>query len=337
MINNFKDEWIVKSNKLIEAKMRFTANEYKLITFLAGHIDIDGEEFVPLEIKLKDLNENCFKNSKNTNGTYGYVRNKYAYSLAKKNITIAKKDGNISIYNWFSVIETAKSTLSVCFSSKLKDFLLNNTKSFTSYKLKNILNLDTFYEIRIYEILKQYEKIGFRDIDLKNLKFMLGIEDNQIKRFADFKERVVNRALKKVNEKTDIKATYNFEKITNENIKFRFDILGKNTIRKSKELIEIKEKIENTLGREVHLSILESSIKKYKIKKKEIELYLKNWEKFNYKTKDDPVAFFMWVVANRKAIPEREEGINNMKPIQSTNFEQREYDDEFFESLYENF
>lgn len=328
----YKDALVVKSNELIEAKSKFTANEYKVINCLIGHIDKDDKSFDDFDINVKDINKQL-GNSKNTQGTYSYVK-KYAYSLASRNITVKKDNNEIAIYNYFSIVETYRGCLNVCFNNKLERFLLNTKSKFTRYRLSNILNLDTFYEIRLYEILKQYEKVGLRDVKYSDLRFMLGIEDNQIKRFCDFRSRVIEKALDKINKKTDIKTRVDIEK-AGRNTSFRFYIVGQDTIYMSKELIQIKEDIEKVIGSNVQTRMLENVIKKHELKKADIDSYLKNWDKFKYKTKENPVGFFLNCVINKIPIPERQQG--NYKPSQAYNFEQREYDDEFFESLYDNF
>lgn len=100
----------------------------------------------------------------------------------------------------------------------------------------------------------------------------------------------------------------------------------------------IKAKIEKIVGGEVNTAIFLNTVNKNKIKIEDIEFYLKSWNKFAYKTKDDPVAFFLYCVKNKKPIPKKQYGKNtDLKPVQSTNFEQRVYDDEYFENLYDNF
>lgn len=66
-----------------------------------------------------------------------------------------------------------------------------------------------------------------------------------------------------------------------------------------------------------------------------IRSYLDNWSKFNG-SKNNVVGYFIDMVTKEYDIPKSVNGKQN-KPEQSTNFEQRVYDDEYFESLYENF
>lgn len=53
-------------------------------------------------------------------------------------------------------------------------YLLQLKERFTRYELKNILYFKNKYSIRIYELLKQYEKIGKREINIKELRGYLG-------------------------------------------------------------------------------------------------------------------------------------------------------------------
>jgi plasmid replication initiation protein len=328
----FLKELIVKNNKLIEARMKFTSNEYKFISYTLGKVNMSDRKFRTFNIPIQELNKFCFEIIGTK--TYHNVKNKYALALAKKNI-ILKGDRGLCIYNWFTIIDTNnKGSIKVCFSPELEDFLLQNESNFTSYKLSNIINLKTFYSIRLYEILKQYEKIGKRIIEVDNLKYMFGIDENQYSIYRDFKKWVITPSIKAINISTDIKVNFDEYRI-NRNVKtLTFYILSSKVVIK-RELYEIKKDIENVIGEKVNMNILEKTIEKHNIETEKIHYYLKNWKRFSHKSKKDPIGFFLSCVINEISIPKEQIGFN--KPEQSYNFDQREYDDEFFESLYDNF
>lgn len=104
---------------------------------------------------------------------------------------------------------------------------------------------------------------------------------------------------------------------------------------KSSEVKILQERIKNELG----LEIKDYSIRKMLSKKTmpEIVHYINNWDKLK-SNKYNPAGFFINAVLNSYVIPEPTElsSMSYRKPVQSTNYEQREYDDEFFENLYDN-
>ena len=64
----------------------------------------------------------------------------------------------------------------------MKPFLLSLKSHFTTYDVRNILKLPSTYSVRIYELLKQYEKIGKRRFDLQELKEIIGVlEEVEVK------------------------------------------------------------------------------------------------------------------------------------------------------------
>ncbi len=80
-------------------------------------------------------------------------------------------------------------------------------KYFT-YQLWNALRLKSSNQLRMYEILKQYEKIGERIISIEKLKDLLGIKANEYKRFGDFKTNVLKVCQLALQTNTDIKFSY---------------------------------------------------------------------------------------------------------------------------------
>lgn len=100
---------------------------------------------------------------------------------------------------WYIEIDAHDKALPLMFEFKEKYF---------SYKLWNALKLKSSNQLRMYEILKQYEKLGYRIITVENLKEQLGIKENEYSRFNNFTYRVLDPCQKALEENTDIKFTY---------------------------------------------------------------------------------------------------------------------------------
>ena len=79
---------------------------------------------------------------------------------------------------------------------------------YVTYNVINVLRLKGENHIRMYEILKQYEKIGKTTLPLTELRGRLGIEPNEYSRWSDFKRWVLDECQKALAENTDIKYTY---------------------------------------------------------------------------------------------------------------------------------
>jgi plasmid replication initiation protein len=100
---------------------------------------------------------------------------------------------------WYVEINAHDEALPLMFEIKEKYF---------SYQLWNILNLKSSNQIRIYELLKQYEKIGERTISLEELRLMLGIKKEEYPAFQKFRIYVLEACKAALAENTDIKFEY---------------------------------------------------------------------------------------------------------------------------------
>jgi plasmid replication initiation protein len=92
----------------------------------------------------------------------------------------------------------------------MKPFVLQLKKKFTQYELVFTLAMKSRYSIRLYEILKSYSNLYRIDFDLNVLKKMLSAEHYE--RFPDFKRKVLETALKEINELSDVTVTYEIGK-----------------------------------------------------------------------------------------------------------------------------
>jgi len=117
-----------------------------------------------------------------------------SFQLFKRCLVDVDEDGE-----WFVEIDAHDQALPYMFDYKDKYF---------TYKLWNALNLKSSNQLRMYEILKQYEKFGYRVINIDELRDLLGIEKAEYPRWQSFKTRVLDSCQKALEEKTDLKFTY---------------------------------------------------------------------------------------------------------------------------------
>ena len=112
-----------------------------------------------------------------------------------KNCTFDKDDNG----NWYVEINSSDDALPLLFDFKDRYF---------KYALWNALQLKSANQIRMYEILKQYEKIGRRELTVTELRELLGISPNEYDRFERFRVRVLDSCREALKQTTDICYTY---------------------------------------------------------------------------------------------------------------------------------
>lgn len=100
---------------------------------------------------------------------------------------------------WYIEIDAHDKALPLMFEFKERYF---------SYQLWNALRLRSPNQLRMYEILKQYEKIGERILSVEELRELLGIEKKEYLRFDNFKARVLDPCKAALIESTDISFAY---------------------------------------------------------------------------------------------------------------------------------
>ena len=81
-------------------------------------------------------------------------------------------------------------------------------KYYFKYELWNALQLTSFNQQRMYELLKQYEKVGERTVSIKDLREWLGLKPDEYPRWDNFKKRVLDASQEALVRYTDIKFTW---------------------------------------------------------------------------------------------------------------------------------
>lgn len=100
---------------------------------------------------------------------------------------------------WYVEIDAHDEALPLMFEFKNRFF---------TYQLWNALRLKSSNQLRMYEILKQYEFIGERVLLIEDLRSLLGIAKDEYPRFDNFKIRVLDACQQSLAENTDLTFTY---------------------------------------------------------------------------------------------------------------------------------
>ncbi|HDX9701720.1 TPA: replication initiation protein [Bacillus nitratireducens] len=213
---------VTKSNTLIQTKYKLTTSEQKILLTLASMIQKDDSEFKSYTLSIADFSNLLGVKS---NNRYTELR-KITAGLMSKNLEIDSEDKLIQT-PWLSHVtyHKKKGLIEMRFASDLKPFFLELKKNFTSYRLANIAKLKHSHSIRMYELLKQYQKIGERSFDYLTLLEHLGVEQSGYNvNYGGFKARVLKPIQKELEKKTDIKFEFEETKVARKVVSLRFII-----------------------------------------------------------------------------------------------------------------
>jgi plasmid replication initiation protein len=140
-----------------------------------------------------------------------------ARNLLNKSVEIPTERGGFVMFNLFSVFkvdmdENREWYVEITATDEAMPLLFDYQSDFFKYQLWNALSLKSKNQLRMYEILKQYEWIGRRVITVKDLKGMLGINKDEYFQYRDFKRDVLEVCREALAEHTDITFTYKVSK-----------------------------------------------------------------------------------------------------------------------------
>lgn len=254
-----KNNIVTKSNSLIEAnyKTKLSLREQKIILYIVSKVEKDDEDFKTYTLPIKD-----FSQMMGLEGSPKYSElRKITEDLMSKVIEVVKKkESKVLQVHWMSSVEynSEKGTIDFTFDPKLKPYLLQLQKEFTSYKLQNVLALNSGYSIRFYELLKKWEKIKSVEYTLEELRKRIGT-GLKYKEYSNFKLRIITPSQKELANKTDIKFSYEEIKKGRKVESLRFII---STNKKEKETSNITEDIDELLFEELNELAEDYSISK---------------------------------------------------------------------------
>ncbi|MCA1773155.1 MAG: replication initiation protein RepM [Halomonas sp.] len=205
---------IVKDNTLINAAYRLDLTEQRLILMSTVRARENGTGITtdkPLTVRAEDYAEQ-FKVTRQAaymalkEATTGLFERQFTYEqLSKK--------GNIEVVKsrWVSQVSYVENEgmVSIVFTPAVVNLITRLEKEFTRYDLEQVSGLTSTYSVRLYELLISWRRFGKTpEIALSEFRQQLGVADDEYMRMHHFKSKVLDMAIKQVNENTDIVAEY---------------------------------------------------------------------------------------------------------------------------------
>ena len=210
-----ENDLVVKDNALINASYNLEVTEQRLILLSIiraretgqgissdSKLEIHASDYASRFDVTKEAAYNALKNA---------VNNLFERKFSFKEI---HKDTNKEIVvksRWVSRIAYVDdlATLEITFAPDVVPLITRLEKHFTSYQLKQVAQLTSKYAIRLYEFLIAWRDVGKTPvISLSEFREKLGLDINEYQKMVNFKSRVLEPAIKQINELTDIHVKY---------------------------------------------------------------------------------------------------------------------------------
>lgn len=206
------DELVVKSNRLVQARMSFTKLEHRIIAMLIAQLKKDDTTFEKQRVYIREVIEQSDSSSEDL---YNRAEEICQKLLDQKVHVRETTDDGRRRYKGFNCMSTCEYVegsgyIEAKFNDDMKPFLLQLKRRFTMYRLQFFLRLGSQHSMRIYELLKMREGISILRITVDELREILGLE-HSYKYFSELKYHVIEKAREELREKGDIYFTYSVE------------------------------------------------------------------------------------------------------------------------------
>jgi plasmid replication initiation protein len=235
-----KKNLVVKDNALINASYNLDLVEQRLI--LLAIVEARREKKQITENSIITIKSDIYISNFDVHRNTAYEALKTACNnLFDRRFSYQKltEKGNIENIKsrWVQKVSYVENEalVRVQFSSDIIPFITKLESHFTSYELEQVSELKSAYAVRLYELLIAWRSTKKLSIKLKDLRYKLGVLENEYIRIDSFKSSILNLAIKQINEKTDLTVKYEQHKSGRVIVGFTFSFKEKPKVITKKE------------------------------------------------------------------------------------------------------
>lgn len=209
-------------NDLLQARYTMTLMEKQIIGLAMSKIFAKGGLFMgdapTFVLRVEDF-KHLYQNE--STSLYSDLK-KAVKKLGSRQVNVMKRVGDkTKAYGWFNWLSSCsyhdkEGALSVRFTTEANDYLYMELKgqdggNFTVVELMKIASFKSYHSVRLYELLCQFRKTGWKSVEVQELKEMLQLEKNY-KVFKDFNKWVLRPAIAEINKHHNLRLTMSVDK-----------------------------------------------------------------------------------------------------------------------------
>lgn len=246
---DLRNKMVVKANDLIQkSRFNMTLQQQKMILFLISQVTPFDEDFKVYEFSIQEFCRVCgldVASGKNYQDIKQCIKD-----VADKSVWVSVNGNEETLLRWIEkpYINSKSGVIKIRLDEDMKPYLLQLKENFTQYELIYTLYFKSKYTIRLYELVKSihYQELEEyrRVLTLDELRKALGGENYT--EYRDFKRRVLDVAVKEINEYSDKEVSYTTIKKGKSVTAIELVIKTKSIV----ERMEIRSHIEQELGTE---------------------------------------------------------------------------------------
>lgn len=203
------DEKIAQNLRMVNAVIKegtTTKKQLDIIQCVISLIKPDDQNFYTQLISLDSVKKIICPSNPRTYETKKIINDAIS-TITESSFWILGEPEKVC-YHWieFAKVDWEKQTLKIRLSDEVKKFYLNIQKRGVIYNLKNVLSLSTLFQVRLYQWA--YSKTSFHNrvsiCTEDAMRLFYGEKKIKVSEFI----RYLDRAVKSVNEKTDLFVAY---------------------------------------------------------------------------------------------------------------------------------
>lgn len=231
---------VVKDNALINASYNLELVEQRLIMLSVVEARRTKQEIVSSEFLTIYADRYIDEFGVHRNVAYQALKDACRH-LFERRFTYqkltAKGNREIVTSRWVQSISYVENEAIVRlkFSDDVAPLIHNLEKNFTSYDLEQVAQLNSKYAVRLYEVVLAWHSTGKTPmIKIDELRERLGVLNDEYTELKNLKARVIDFAIKQINQKTNITLSYEQHKQGRKIIGFTFTIKQKPNTKQKK-------------------------------------------------------------------------------------------------------
>lgn len=198
-----KDLRVYKANSVVEASYDLSVAEHRLLLACFAQIEREATDKRLYRVYARDIAEladiptpDAYRDAAVATERL-YERSVEVFEGPNGTAPPKKRK-----FRWIqeAIYAEGEGYVDVRLSTSILPYVNNLLEQYTVYHMQDVARLTSRYAIRVYELLVQWRRRGSREVEIAWLRRTLGITDDRYPNFKDLRRRVIEPAVKQINE-----------------------------------------------------------------------------------------------------------------------------------------